>query len=124
MGYSGLSKATDSDSAASLAGSIMEEAIDLMRDELQADERSVDTDGVVAVALVLEGLMKSYELWKYDTDFSTFLEKVEKKLGHLIQEVKDDVDEEWEGDAENKQFHLRAYQRMQRNMKKFQEKIA
>ena len=117
MGYHGLKRTIESD----LAANLEYEAIQAFVNELDAglieDGNEWNTCGPVNVALILESLIK-VDNFKENDDVIMLAEKTAKKLDQLIR--KTEKDQDWD-DKENKQYHLRAYKRMLRNMKKYYE---
>ena len=119
MGYMGLDHALSSDNAANVICDISIKIVERLATELEEEEYCYDTNGVVAVALILEGLAPSVELWGCDENLASLLNKTIKKLE---KKEKADSKEEWDSES-NKQMHLEAYDRMLVVLRDFKEKL-
>ena len=127
MGYSGLDHVSNSDSASDAASDVMDAMVKEMRKALKERANSVNTNGVVNVALMFCDMIIPCQQKKYGDPYSchdslvTLAETVVKKLDARIKrESKND----WGSDAkdkESKSMHLRAYRRMRRQIQGFIE---
>jgi hypothetical protein len=118
MGYTGLSGPRDSDAAADLLSVIENKICKLLRKELKRNEScsSYNTGSVVNVALILELLGPALE----DSCDDDMMDLFETTIDELQQIITKTEKEAWT-DASAKMFHLKAYRRMLRRLKKYHE---
>ena len=121
MGYMGLEGIVDSDYAADLAYCVMKAAAKEMRRGLKEKPRGYNTAGCVNVALIFEHCFCRSTDTCIKTDES-LLKVAKETRDKLLKEI-DYINNnsEWE-DNENKAYHLKAYQRLVKNLTSFIKK--
>jgi hypothetical protein len=125
MGYMGLDSANASDHAADIVYGISKDIVERLTKELEEQDYCYDTNGVVAVALILEGLAPSanhlHNPWGLDSDLA---ELIGKTVDRLASKIASDEVADWGTDGEdNKAMHLKAYSRMHGALRDFKEKL-
>ena len=116
MGYSGLENAVDSDAASDIVFYIEENIKKVLSKALKSPYPNiVDTDGPVSVALVFQDHIIPGGVCGED-----LIELADKTIDGL-DELIDDIGnvDDWDGDVDNRQYHLSAYKRLKKTLKKY-----
>lgn len=118
MGYMGLDCVCDSDRAADLAAGVFRAMAKELRKGLKEVGNAYNTNGTVNVALFIEEYMDpnnfhyNEEVINLVKDTKTALEKHIEKSNNV----------EWDTEN-NKKWHMKAYNRMLKNLNKFLETV-
>ena len=111
MGYLGLSCICDTDVGADFVASLADVIEPKLRRHMKVKENAYNTDGIINVGLFLEEIVGTYLFGSMDE----FI--LEEFVPAFEQFIKESDNKEWET-SKNKQFHINAYKRMLKNIKR------
>ena len=121
MGYMGLDRVTQSDAASDLAYDMQKAMAKELKKGLKDRGNCCNTDGPTNVALIFEEMILPRRDSYIDCEELVDVAKeTYDMLGKTIEEVKG---ADWDGDKENMKFHLNAFKRLQKSVKKFIDSV-
>lgn len=118
MGYMGLDCVNDSDRASDLAYTVFKAMAKELRKGLNDSGNEYNTNGVVNVALFIEQYMDPKD-FHYEDEVISLVKDTKTALEEYISSMDG---EEWD-DEKNKAWHMKAYNRMLKNLNKFLETV-
>lgn len=118
MGYMGLDCVNDSDRASDLAYTVFKAMAKELRKGLKEAGNEYNTNGVVNVALFIEEYLEPQN-FHYQEEVINLVKDTRTELEKHIH--KSDT-AEWDSEK-NKAWHMKAYNRMLKNLNKFLETV-
>jgi hypothetical protein len=118
MGYMGLNCVNDSDRAADLAYGVFKKMADELREGLKEVGNAYNTNGCVNVALFIEEYLDPNN-FHYQEGVINLVKDTRTELEKHIHKSDN---AEWDTEK-NKNWHMKAYNRMLKNLNKFLETV-
>lgn len=124
MGYSGLDRALESDTAADLFADLVDAIAERLEKEVDSWGNGYNTDGCVNVAFVFDEMLNRVKSKSIFLGIYKILEVAKRcveNLDKLIEEAK--KADGWD-DKANQQYHLKHYRRLRNSVQRFIDKVS